>query len=51
MPVRTPATHRLPLTKAPHAYEMFRRERDGAVKILIWPWPWPWRWLRLWLGG
>ncbi|MEU5365376.1 zinc-dependent alcohol dehydrogenase [Streptomyces sp. NPDC005925] len=31
------ATHRLPLTDAPHAYEMFQRKRDGAVKVLMQP--------------
>ncbi|MFD9002668.1 zinc-dependent alcohol dehydrogenase [Streptomyces sp. NPDC059582] len=31
------ATHRLPLSEAPHAYEMFQRKQDGAVKILMRP--------------
>lgn len=31
------ATHRLPLTDAPHAYEMFQRKQDGAVKVLMTP--------------
>lgn len=31
------ATHRLPLAQAPHAYEMFQRKQDGAVKILMQP--------------
>ncbi|MEU6091613.1 zinc-dependent alcohol dehydrogenase [Streptomyces sp. NPDC047085] len=31
------ATHRLPLTEAPHAYEMFQRKQDGAIKILMQP--------------
>ncbi|MEV6760140.1 zinc-dependent alcohol dehydrogenase [Streptomyces sp. NPDC051105] len=31
------ATHRLPLTDAPHAYDMFQRKQDGAVKILMQP--------------
>ena len=31
------ATHRVPLSEAPHAYEMFQRKRDGAVKILMEP--------------
>ncbi|MFF8905049.1 zinc-dependent alcohol dehydrogenase [Streptomyces olivaceoviridis] len=31
------ATHRLPLTDAPHAYEMFQRKQDGAVKVLMQP--------------
>jgi threonine dehydrogenase-like Zn-dependent dehydrogenase len=31
------ATHRLPLADAPHAYEMFQRKREGAVKVLMQP--------------
>jgi threonine dehydrogenase-like Zn-dependent dehydrogenase len=31
------ATHRVPLTEAPHAYEMFQRKEDGAVKVLMEP--------------
>ncbi|QES46933.1 glutathione-dependent formaldehyde dehydrogenase [Streptomyces venezuelae] len=31
------ATHRLPLERAPDAYEMFQKKRDGAVKILFTP--------------
>ncbi|GAA3847856.1 zinc-dependent alcohol dehydrogenase [Streptomyces coacervatus] len=31
------ATHRLPLSDAPHAYEMFQRKQDGAVKVLMSP--------------
>ncbi|MEV6957808.1 zinc-dependent alcohol dehydrogenase [Streptomyces sp. NPDC051207] len=31
------ATHRVPLTDAPHAYGMFQRKQDGAVKVLIEP--------------
>jgi threonine dehydrogenase-like Zn-dependent dehydrogenase len=31
------ATHRVPLTDAPHAYEMFQKKRDGAVKVLMKP--------------
>ncbi|MEV4783851.1 zinc-dependent alcohol dehydrogenase [Streptomyces tuirus] len=31
------ATHRVPLSEAPHAYEMFQRKEDGAVKILMQP--------------
>ncbi|WP_435642696.1 zinc-dependent alcohol dehydrogenase [Streptomyces sp. H49] len=31
------ATHRVPLSEAPHAYEMFQRKQDGAVKILMKP--------------
>jgi threonine dehydrogenase-like Zn-dependent dehydrogenase len=30
-------THRLPLDDAPHAYEIFQRKQDGAVKILLAP--------------
>ncbi|MYS77483.1 zinc-binding dehydrogenase, partial [Streptomyces sp. SID5926] len=31
------ATHRVPLADAPHAYEMFQKKRDGAVKVLMQP--------------
>jgi len=31
------ATHTLPLADAPHAYEMFQKKQDGAVKILLKP--------------
>jgi len=31
------ATHRLPLEEAPHAYEIFQKKQDGAVKILLKP--------------
>jgi threonine dehydrogenase-like Zn-dependent dehydrogenase len=31
------ATHRLPLSEAPKAYEMFQRKDDGAVKVLFTP--------------
>ncbi|MGW4275924.1 zinc-dependent alcohol dehydrogenase [Streptomyces seoulensis] len=31
------ATHRVPLTDAPHAYEIFQHKQDGAVKILMSP--------------
>ena len=31
------ATHKLPLDQAPHAYEMFQRKEDGAIKILLQP--------------
>ncbi|NUP16521.1 MAG: glutathione-dependent formaldehyde dehydrogenase [Streptomyces sp.] len=31
------ATHRLPLTDAPHAYDMFQHKQDGAVKVLMQP--------------
>jgi threonine dehydrogenase-like Zn-dependent dehydrogenase len=35
--VETFATHRLPLDEAPHAYEIFQKKEDGAVKILLEP--------------
>jgi threonine dehydrogenase-like Zn-dependent dehydrogenase len=31
------ATHKLPLTDAPNAYEMFQKKEDGAIKILLKP--------------
>jgi len=31
------ATHRLPLEQAPHAYDIFQKKADGAVKILLTP--------------
>jgi len=31
------ATHRLPLSDGPGAYDMFQNKRDGAVKILLTP--------------
>jgi threonine dehydrogenase-like Zn-dependent dehydrogenase len=31
------ATHKLPLDQAPHAYEMFQRKENGAVKVLLQP--------------
>jgi threonine dehydrogenase-like Zn-dependent dehydrogenase len=31
------ASHRLPLEQAPHAYEIFQKKADGAVKILLTP--------------
>ena len=30
-------THKLPLGEAPHAYEIFQKKQDGAVKILLKP--------------
>ncbi|MBE1535427.1 zinc-dependent alcohol dehydrogenase [Actinomadura algeriensis] len=30
-------THRTPLEKAPEAYEMFQKKRDGAIKVLLQP--------------
>ncbi|MFI6010999.1 zinc-dependent alcohol dehydrogenase [Streptomyces sp. NPDC051243] len=31
------ATHHVPLSEAPHAYEMFQRKQEGAVKVLMQP--------------
>jgi threonine dehydrogenase-like Zn-dependent dehydrogenase len=31
------ATHKLPLEQAPHAYEIFQKKQEGAVKILLQP--------------
>jgi threonine dehydrogenase-like Zn-dependent dehydrogenase len=31
------ATHRLPLEQAPHAYEIFQRKQDAAIKVLLTP--------------
>lgn len=31
------ATHRLPLEDAPHAYDIFQKKEDGAVKIILKP--------------
>src|SRR3984957_1798974 len=33
------ATHVLPLEQAPHAYEIFQKKRDGAVKVILKPGP------------
>ncbi len=30
-------THRLPLDKAPDAYEMFSEKKDGCVKVVLQP--------------
>ncbi|MGE2731395.1 zinc-dependent alcohol dehydrogenase [Mycolicibacterium vaccae] len=35
--VDTFATHVLPLDEAPHAYEVFQKKQDGAVKIILQP--------------
>ncbi|MGA9869604.1 MAG: zinc-dependent alcohol dehydrogenase [Rhodococcus sp. (in: high G+C Gram-positive bacteria)] len=35
--VDTFATHTLPLADAPHAYEIFQKKQDGAVKVLLKP--------------
>ena len=31
------ATHRLSLTDAAHAYEIFQKKQDGAIKIVLHP--------------
>jgi threonine dehydrogenase-like Zn-dependent dehydrogenase len=31
------ATHKLPLDQAPHAYDIFQKKQDGAIKILLAP--------------
>jgi threonine dehydrogenase-like Zn-dependent dehydrogenase len=31
------ATHRLPLERAPEAYEMFQKKQDGAIKVVLQP--------------
>jgi threonine dehydrogenase-like Zn-dependent dehydrogenase len=31
------ATHRLPLEQGPHAYEIFQKKEDGAIKVLLQP--------------
>jgi threonine dehydrogenase-like Zn-dependent dehydrogenase len=31
------ATHVLPLKEAPHAYEIFQKKQDGAVKVILKP--------------
>jgi threonine dehydrogenase-like Zn-dependent dehydrogenase len=35
--VDTFATHRLPLEEAPHAYEIFQKKQDGAIKVVLKP--------------
>ena len=30
-------THRLPLERAPHGYEIFQKKEDGAIKIVLEP--------------
>jgi threonine dehydrogenase-like Zn-dependent dehydrogenase len=35
--VDTFATHVLPLSEAPHAYEIFQKKQDGAVKVILRP--------------
>ncbi len=31
------ATHHVPLSQAPHAYEIFQKKEDGAFKVLLQP--------------
>lgn len=31
------ATNALPLDQAPHAYEIFQKKQDGAVKVILKP--------------
>jgi threonine dehydrogenase-like Zn-dependent dehydrogenase len=31
------ATHKLPLDEAPHAYEIFQKKEDGAIKVVLRP--------------
>ncbi len=35
--VQSLATHKLPLDQAPHAYDIFQKKQDGAIKILLEP--------------
>jgi threonine dehydrogenase-like Zn-dependent dehydrogenase len=35
--VDTFATHVLPLDQAPHAYDIFQKKQDGAVKVMLQP--------------
>jgi threonine dehydrogenase-like Zn-dependent dehydrogenase len=35
--VDTFATHELPLEQAPHAYDIFQKKEDGAVKVILKP--------------
>jgi threonine dehydrogenase-like Zn-dependent dehydrogenase len=35
--VDTFATHVLPLDQAPHAYDIFQKKEDGAVKVILQP--------------
>ena len=35
--VETFATHRLPLDDAAHAYEIFQKKQDGAIKVVLHP--------------
>ncbi|MFG2001858.1 zinc-dependent alcohol dehydrogenase [Spirillospora sp. NPDC048911] len=31
------ATHKLPLDRAPHGYEIFQKKKDGAIKVILNP--------------
>ena len=31
------ATHKLPLDQAPHAYEIFQKKQEGAIKVILQP--------------
>jgi threonine dehydrogenase-like Zn-dependent dehydrogenase len=35
--VDTLASHKLPIDQAPHAYEIFQKKQDGAIKVLLQP--------------
>ena len=35
--VDTFATHTVPLEQAPHAYDIFQKKQDGAVKVILQP--------------
>jgi len=35
--VESLATHHLPLSEAPAAYEMFQKKEDGCVKVVLKP--------------
>ena len=39
--VESLATHRLPLSEAPAAYEMFQKQADGRIKVVLKPYPHP----------
>jgi threonine dehydrogenase-like Zn-dependent dehydrogenase len=30
-------THRLPLSEAPHGYDIFQKKEDGAIKVVLRP--------------
>jgi threonine dehydrogenase-like Zn-dependent dehydrogenase len=32
------ASHHVPLSEAPHAYETFQKKEDGAFKVVFQPW-------------